>query len=51
MAVIGADLLAAKMEFDQLEGFRLAVDLDTRYFLDSKAALCNSGLPRYVFLN
>ena len=48
MEEIGADLLAAKMEFDQLEGFPLAVDLDTHYFLNSKAALCTSGLPRYV---
>lgn len=51
MEVVGADLLAAKMEFDQLEKFPLAVDLDTHYFLNSKAALCTSGLPRYVFLN
>lgn len=48
MERIGADLLAAKMEFDQLEGFPLALDLDTHYFLNSKAALCSSGLPRYV---
>ena len=44
----GLDLLAAKMELDELEGFPLAVDLDTHYFLNSKAALCTSGLPRYV---
>lgn len=43
---IGADLLASKMEFDGLQGFPLAVDLDTHYFLNSKAALCTSGLPR-----
>lgn len=49
MEEIGADLLAAKMEFDQLERFPLALDLDTHYFLNSKAALCTSGLPRYVF--
>lgn len=51
MEEIGADLLAAKMEFDQLEGFPLALDLDTHYFLNSKAALCTSGLPRYVFFS
>lgn len=51
MAEIGADLLAAKMEFDQLEGFPLALDLDTHYFLNSKAALSTSGLPRYVFFS
>lgn len=49
MDEIGADLLATKTEFDELEGFPLAVDLDTHYFLNSKAALCNSGLPRYVY--
>jgi hypothetical protein len=51
MAKIGADLLAAKMEFDQLEGFPLVVDLDTHYFLNSKAALCTSGLPTYVVMS
>ena len=45
------DLLAAKMEFDELEGFPLVVDLDTHYYLNSKAALCTSGLPRYASLN
>lgn len=50
MEEIGVDVLAAKMEFDQLEGFPLAVDLDTHYFLNSKAALCTSGLPRYVLM-
>lgn len=45
---IGVDPLATKMELDNLEGFPLAVDLDTHYFLNLKAALCNSGLPRYV---
>lgn len=48
MEEIDADLLAAKMELDQLEGYPLAIDLDTHYFLNSKAALCTSGLPRYV---
>ncbi|KAL8906863.1 MAG: hypothetical protein Q9171_006097 [Xanthocarpia ochracea] len=43
----GIDLLAAKMEFDQLEDLPLALDLDTHYFLSSKAALCTSGLPRH----
>lgn len=51
MATIGADFLAAKMEFDQLEGFPLVVDLDTHYFLNSKAALCTSGLPTYVVMS
>ncbi|KAG8528512.1 uncharacterized protein KY384_007430 [Bacidia gigantensis] len=41
----GFDLLAAKMEFDDLEGVPLAVDLETHYFLNSKAALATSGLP------
>ena len=41
----GIDLLAAKMALDDLEGFPLAVDLETHYFLNSKAALATSGLP------
>ena len=51
MAEIGADLLATKMEFDQLEGFPLVVDPDTHYFLNTKAALCTSGLPTYVIMS
>lgn len=42
----GIDVLAAKMEFDGLEGFPVAVSLETHYFLNSKAAICSSGLPR-----
>ncbi|KAL8756013.1 MAG: hypothetical protein Q9184_004635 [Pyrenodesmia sp. 2 TL-2023] len=48
MEANGIDLLAAKMDWDELEGFPSAIDLDTHYFLNSKAALCTSGLPRYV---
>lgn len=44
----GIDRLVAKMELDELEGFPLTLDLETHYFLNSKAALCQSGLPRYV---
>ena len=39
------DLLATKKELDELEGFPVAVNLDMHYFLNSKAALANSGLP------
>ena len=46
----GISCLATKMEFDEVEGLPLALDLDTHYFLNSKAALCTSGLPRYVTL-
>ncbi|KAL8900822.1 MAG: hypothetical protein Q9207_005513 [Kuettlingeria erythrocarpa] len=45
MAANGIDLLVAKMELDELEGFPCAIDLDTHYFLNTKAALCTSGLP------
>ena len=41
----GISRLATKMEFDEVEGLPLALDLDTHYFLNSKAALCSSGLP------
>ena len=51
MAEIEADLLATKTDLDQLEGFPLVVDLDTHYFLNSKAALCTSGLPTYVIMS
>ena len=44
----GISHLATKMELDEVEGLPLALDLETHYFLNSKAALCNSGLPRYV---
>lgn len=42
------DLLVVKIDYDGLEGFPLAVSHDTHYFLNSKAALCTSGLPRYA---
>ena len=41
----GISRLATKMEFDDVEGLPLALDLDTHYFLNSKAALSSSGLP------
>lgn len=44
----GIGLLAAKMELDDFEGFPMTVGLETHYFLNSKAAICSSGLPRYV---
>lgn len=42
------DLLAVKAALDELEGSPLTLDLETHYFLNSKAALSTSGLPRYV---
>lgn len=42
------DLLASKSVLDELEGSPLTLDLETHYFLNSKAALSTSGLPRYV---
>ncbi|KAL9599990.1 MAG: hypothetical protein Q9219_003459 [cf. Caloplaca sp. 3 TL-2023] len=42
---IGIDVLASKLVLDGLEGLPLTVDLETIYFLNSKAALCTSGLP------
>ena len=39
------DILAIKMELDDLERFPVILSLDTHYFLNSKAALCTSGLP------
>ena len=44
------DSLMAKMELDELEGYPVAMSLDTHYFLNSKAALATSGLPTYVGL-
>jgi len=44
----GIDRLVPKMALDELEGLPLALDLETHYFLNSKVALCQSGLPRYV---
>ncbi|KAL8926892.1 MAG: hypothetical protein Q9208_002701 [Pyrenodesmia sp. 3 TL-2023] len=45
MAANGIDILATKADWDGLEGFPCAIDLDTHYFLNTKAALCTSGLP------
>jgi len=47
----GADVLAVKIEFDQLEEFSLAINLDTHYFFNSKTALFISGLPRYILIS
>ena len=41
----GIHILAPKMDLDGLEGFPCTVNLDTHYFLNSKAGLCMSGLP------
>ncbi|KAL8998185.1 MAG: hypothetical protein Q9188_006156 [Gyalolechia gomerana] len=41
----GIDQLVSKMNLDQLEGLPMAVNPDTLYFLNTKAALCDSGLP------
>lgn len=41
----GIDVLAVKMALDGLERFPLTVSLETTYFLNSKGALCTSGLP------
>ena len=48
MVADGIDLLMPKMALDGLDGLPLAINLDTHYFLNSKAALCTSGLPWYV---
>lgn len=42
----GIDQLVSKVNLDQLEGLPMAVNPDTSYFLNTKAALCDSGLPR-----
>lgn len=42
----GIDIMLTKMDVDGLERLPLAIDLDTHYFLNTKAALCTSGLPR-----
>ncbi|KAL8725475.1 MAG: hypothetical protein Q9181_006406 [Wetmoreana brouardii] len=39
------DVLSSKNILDGLEGLPMLVDLETHYFLKSKAALCTSGLP------
>ena len=41
----GIDLLAPKMVLDGFDGYSFTVDLETHYFLNSKVALCMSGLP------
>ena len=41
----GIDILAVKMELDDLERFPVTLNLETHYFLNSKAALWTSGLP------
>ncbi|KAI4141922.1 MAG: hypothetical protein LQ341_003382 [Variospora aurantia] len=41
----GIDTLAVKMPLDDLEGLPHVVGVETHYFLNSKAALCTSGLP------
>lgn len=41
----GIDEVAPKMHLDQLEGHPLTVNPDTTYFINTKAALCESGLP------
>ena len=41
----GIDILAPKMDLDGLEGFPCTINLETHYFLNTKAGLCMSGLP------
>ena len=41
----GIDLLASKIILDGFDGYPFTVDLETQYFLNSKVALCTSGLP------
>ena len=45
------DLLAPKILIDELQDFPFTVSPDTNYFLNSKAAISLSGLPRYVFFD
>ncbi|KAL9014499.1 MAG: hypothetical protein Q9173_000847 [Seirophora scorigena] len=45
MEANGIDSLAARFALDQMEGLPLVIDLDTLYFLNSKQALSESGLP------
>jgi hypothetical protein len=42
---IGVDKLSTKLGLDDLEGYPMTVDLDTHYYLNTKAALALSGLP------
>ncbi|KAL8822844.1 MAG: hypothetical protein Q9191_006431 [Dirinaria sp. TL-2023a] len=39
------ELLAVKAAIDEIEGSPVTLDLETHYFLNSKAALSTSGLP------
>ena len=39
------DLLAYKVALDDLEAYPVTVPLETHWFLNSKVALCQSGLP------
>ena len=41
----GIDLLASKIILDGFDGYPFTVDLEVQYFLNSKVALCASGLP------
>ena len=41
----GIDMLAYKMVLDDLESFPLTVDLEKHWFVNSKVALAQSGLP------
>jgi hypothetical protein len=41
----GIDRIAYKVALDQLDRYPLTVDLETAWFLNSKAALAGSGLP------
>ncbi|KAI4282733.1 MAG: hypothetical protein L6R35_005321 [Caloplaca aegaea] len=45
MEANGIDSLVARLALDDLEGYPLVMDLDTSYFLNSKLALSESGLP------
>ena len=45
VAAAKIDMIAYKLALDGLEGYPLTVDLDTHWFLNSKAALALSGLP------
>ena len=46
--VIGADLLAAKRDFDQLERFSLAVDLDTHYLSQLESCIVYFWLAKLL---
>ncbi|MCJ1235454.1 hypothetical protein MMC14_003422 [Varicellaria rhodocarpa] len=40
----GIDLLVSKMVLDGFDGYPFTIDLETLYFLNTKEALCTSGL-------